>query len=550
MDRAAGIVIDNGSSTCKAGFSTNDDPSAIIPSIVGRRRHLGDGEDIWDERKNGSSLYVGNEAQLMKDILDLEYPIKRGVVTNWDDMTSLWQHIFTNELAASPEEHPVLLTETPFNPKVNREKMTQIMFETFKTPAMYVELSAVLSLYASACHTGIALDSGDDVSYAVPIYNGSACTEAILRLDLAGSDLTEYLRKMLNKRGYSFDITCEREFANNIKENMCYVAQDFEQEMACSSSFEKLYKLPDGQVIGIENEEFCCPEVLFQPSLVGLNPATGIHELIYNSIMKCPAGIRNNLFANIILTGGSTLFSGIDERLKKEITALSGQTNLNVKIFTPSKREHSAWLGGSLFASLPSFLEFCISKQKYDECGSSTLSRVNSATTTEQFTPPTSSLDLSTLSIFSKQEPELLTCSICLQDLSTDLSSPSTTWFGHLENCDHVFCARCIIEWNRNQPLSSKSCPNCRLQSARILIWTSAKLPVTTVEEKATLFALQYGCSQLAEGKNFDVNQVLLTEEREETEDVAHFSGSTEGASGRADARPVQPARPVRLTAR
>jgi len=362
---AQALVVDNGSGMCKAGFAGDDAPRSVFPSITGRPK-----TDVAMMGTAKRDVFIGDDAQQKRGILKIRYPIEHGIITNWDDMEKIWHHTFFNELRVAPDEHPVLLTEAPMNPKLNREKMTQIMFETFSVPQMYVSIQAVLSLYSSGRTTGIVCDSGDGVTHTVPIYEGYSMPHAVMRIDLAGRDLTNWLMKLMMERGNSFTTSAEREIVRDIKEKHCYVALDYEEDMSIaqsSSTVDKQYELPDGNIITIGSERFRCPEALFKPSMVGLE-ASGIHETTFNSINRCDIDVRKDLYSNIVLSGGTTMYEGLPERMSKEIQALAPQA-MRIRVIAPPERKYSVWIGGSILASLSTFAAMWIKKEEYEEAG-------------------------------------------------------------------------------------------------------------------------------------------------------------------------------------
>eukprot|EP00026_Physarum_polycephalum_P009478 Phypoly_transcript_09603.p1 GENE.Phypoly_transcript_09603~~Phypoly_transcript_09603.p1 ORF type:complete len:374 (+),score=48.16 Phypoly_transcript_09603:135-1256(+) len=363
MGDVKAVVVDNGSGLCKAGFAGDTVPRSVFPTIVGRPRHTN-----LMVGTNSKYIYVGDEAQHKRGVLTLKYPVEHGIVANWDDMEKIWNHCFSNELRIDPEEHPIMLTEAPLNPKHNREKMAELIFEVFKFPGMYVAIQAVLSLYASGRITGLVVDSGDGVTHTVPIYEGYTLPHAIERIDLAGRDLTNYMKRLLMERGYDFTTTAEREIVRDIKEKLTYVSANFEGELnANKETFEKPYTLPDGQVITVGNERFRCPEVLFKPSFIGME-SVGIHEMIHNKITHCDLDIRRDLYGNILLSGGTTMLRGLQERLQKEVKLLAPR-QMNVKVVAPSERRYSVWMGGSILASLDTFQNMWITREEYQEGG-------------------------------------------------------------------------------------------------------------------------------------------------------------------------------------
>jgi actin-related protein len=359
-DTPAAVVIEVGSYMTFVGLAGQDEPKFVFPTVVAR---------------GPNRNYVGNQIQGQTAPLTTKYPIEHGIVTNWDDWEVLIDHAF-KQLEIDPKKHPVLLTEPPLNPKANREKMTQILFEKFEVPAMYVAINAVLSLYATGRTTGIVLHSDEGVIHTVPIYEGYALPHAIVRMDLSGWDITNYLMKLLQNKGYAFATKAHRDIVKDIRDKLCYVALDFEKAMQTAksnSSLEKSYVLPDGRTIRLEDELFRSPETLFQPAFIGMESA-GIHETTYNSIMKCDVDIRKDLYANTVISGEITKLPGVAQRMQKEISALAPPT-MKIKIIAPPERHYLSWIGGSILASLSTFQEMWISKQEYNDSGASIVHR-------------------------------------------------------------------------------------------------------------------------------------------------------------------------------
>ena len=346
----ASVVIDNGTGFIRAGFGGEDVPRSVFPSVIGYHNH--------------KAHYVGDEAQNKRDILSLRYPIEYGIITDCDGMEKLWHHTFYNELQVNPTEYPTLLIESCFN-QPNRDKMVEMMFETFNVPATYVMNSARLSLYYSGRTTGVTVNIGDGVCSVMPVYDGYFLPHASFQQqNISGRELTDYLARLLVEEGHGISVV--KKYACEIKEKLCYVVPNNQ----IADGVSKPYELQDGTIISVTDKcRYLCPEALFQPNLLGMSSG-GVHETTYNCIMKCDKDIREYMFSNIVLSGGSTLFPGFAKRLQNEITALAPPT-MKVKVIAlpPWERKILSWFGGSLIASLSTFQQTWITKQKYEEFG-------------------------------------------------------------------------------------------------------------------------------------------------------------------------------------
>lgn len=371
-DEQVGLVLINEQMQL-AGFAGDQSPRAVFPAIVGRCRHKGVMVGMGQK-----DAYVGDEAQSKRGILTLKYPLDAdgGVTSNWDDQEKLWHHCFYNELRVAPEEHPVIVSEPAVNPQANREKLVQIMFETFNVPSLLLLTSVQLAMIPRGMSTGVVVEVGTNHTHVVAVIEGALVPEATLRLDVGDGDLIDYLMRIIAERGYAFTTTAEREILRDIKTKLSFVAEDYTKEMersTLSNAMEQQYELPDGQIIVLANERFRCMEPLFQPNFVGKDDQYSLPLLVAAAISQCPRHLWTQLYGSVILAG-QYVFQGLAERLNVELQRCC-PPEVQVKIHSPESK-YDTWMGGSLFATwAASQGHVYITKAEYDVQGPAVVSK-------------------------------------------------------------------------------------------------------------------------------------------------------------------------------
>eukprot|EP00455_Lapot_gusevi_P001312 TRINITY_DN1053_c0_g1_i2.p1 TRINITY_DN1053_c0_g1~~TRINITY_DN1053_c0_g1_i2.p1 ORF type:complete len:387 (+),score=167.64 TRINITY_DN1053_c0_g1_i2:91-1251(+) len=382
----APIVCDNGTGFVKVGFAPSNFPKHVFPSMIGRPL-LRYEEKVSSEQL--AEIMVGDECAENRASLEVTYPVENGIVRNWDDMKYLWDYTFYNKMQVDPSQHRILLTEPPLNPKRNREQMVSNMLENYGFAGVKVAIQATLVLYAQGLLTGVVVDSGDGVTHIVPVYEGMCPTKLIRRLDVAGRHITRQLIKLLQLRGYNLNRSADFDTARQIKEKHCYVGYDLnvERQLALETTvLMRTYELPDGRVIKIGSERYEAPEVLFNPSLAGIE-GDGVSDMLFNMIQNdADVDLRQDFYKHIVLSGGSTMYPGLPSRLERDMKALYLKNVLNgdearlskfkLKIEDPPRRKHMVYLGGSVLADIMKDREeFWISRAEWQEYGPNILER-------------------------------------------------------------------------------------------------------------------------------------------------------------------------------
>ena len=367
------VIIDNGTNTIKAGFSDDDMPRVVIPTVLGKPFSNTGGVPEEDEEINEQiDISVGEEALNKGGTLQLSRPITKGEIKDFSTMELIWKHIFFNELLTETKTHSVIVTEAPFAPSDNKKQMAEVLFDKLGVESLYIINTSSLALYANGKTTGTVVDIGYQTTSFVPIYEGFVLNHAVTKVDTGGKDLTDYFCHIIGLRDDNDKFVNEgqKSMINELKEKICEVAEDYDSQVkkCLDSKKEEIYNLPDGSKVRIAQEKYQCPELLFQPQFFQ-REHYGLHEQTFKSIKRCDDDIEKDLFQNVILCGGSSLFLKIRKKFEKELQSLA-PTGKTVKVIAPPERKYSAWLGGAILSSMKKFkAAMFVSKKEYNENG-------------------------------------------------------------------------------------------------------------------------------------------------------------------------------------
>ncbi|KIJ41966.1 hypothetical protein M422DRAFT_209110 [Sphaerobolus stellatus SS14] len=417
MSTLAPIVCDNGTGYSKIGFAGNSDPSFVFPTAIATRDsatsssargpplpakpgHLASKRGIED-----LDFYIGDEALANSKTYGVHYPIRHGMIDNWDLMERYWEQCIFKYLRAEPEDHYFLLTEPPLNAPENRENTAEIFFESFNIKGLYIAVQAVLALaaswtsnkVASRTLTGTVIDSGDGVTHVIPCAEGYVIGSAIKHIPIAGRDISQFVLNIMRERGEMAVVPPDEQLkvASKVKEDYSYVCQDIVREFRkYDADPYQYFQRYDGEhsvtgrkySVNVGYERFLAPEIFFNPEIFSSDFLTPLPEIVDGVIQASPIDVRRGLYKNIVLSGGSTMFDHFGQRLKRDLKNIvdkrielsqiqSGSamrsSGIEVNVVSHKRQRYAVWYGGSLLASLPEFYSSCHTKADYEEVGPS-----------------------------------------------------------------------------------------------------------------------------------------------------------------------------------
>ncbi|XP_054710495.1 actin-like protein 6B [Uloborus diversus] len=421
-DEVGALVFDFGHYSIRAGYAGEDTPKADLPTAVGVIDESS-GESMEIDGNTNTSSESTSQKKYFIDTNSIHVPrkgmeiasfLKDGMIEDWDLFERVLDHVYSKHIKSEPHLHPVLMSETSWNARAKREKLTELMFEKYNIPAFFLSKNAVLAAFANGRSTGIVVDSGASQTSAVPVHDGYVLAQAIVKSPLAGDFVSMQCKQYFEENHIEIVPPCMIASKEAVKENdtpkwvrkpnlpevtkswnnymIKEVLQDYQSSVlqVFETQFEKEavdnmpnvhYEFPNGYNQDFGSERFQIPEALFDPSNIKGIPGTttmmGAAQVVTTSVGMCDIDVRPSLYGGVILTGGNTLIQGFTERLNRDLSAKT-PPSMRLKVISSNnaaERRFGSWIGGSILASLGTFQQMWITKQEYDEGGKTQVER-------------------------------------------------------------------------------------------------------------------------------------------------------------------------------
>jgi actin-related protein len=369
------ITLDLGSTFTKIGIP-DITPEHVFPTVVGYPPGQLQNKQASGVKKN---IYVGDEALSKVGIQQLELPVNRGLIENWDYAEKILWHAQYNELRCEPAEIGLMILEHPTTPASARQKLATYLIDMGVAAFFFVNPATSAMLTVSQ-QTGVVLCSGGQTTYSMAVQDGKGILSSLVTLDIGREDIVGSMAKSLTESGRgNFETRGDRAMLNDVLEKHGYIALDYNQELQKKENeFNVQYETPDGQIHHFHHDLFKHYEILFQPELYGLEKG-GIHSMIHATIQKCDPSIHMALYSNIVLAGGNTIIQGLEKRLTKELQVLAPKYRDYIRFKNDSAdRKYRPFKGASFFSATP----YCrnhlwITRYDYDEGGDNILEKQN-----------------------------------------------------------------------------------------------------------------------------------------------------------------------------
>ena len=324
------IIIDIGSAYVKIGFSGEPSPRFVFPCITGTEKYKSVMVDV-----SARSIYVGNDVSRMRGVLKIQHPIQRGEIMDWDSYYEVLNYIFYSLLRIDDlSNYPVFYCEAPFMHGETKEYLARLFLETHRAKSLMMMPTPLLSLFSVGLTTGLVIESGDGLTWVVPIINGQIVQHAVQKLSLGGTDVNQNLKNLFMREGLNITSSSVDEIIKEIKEKNCYFILDPSDPPKTSDMFG--VPMPDGSTISINNSVlYQAPEVLFDPGMVGYGNILSVPQAVIACLKGIDKSQWNYLLSHIVFSGGNLSYSGFEERFELELNLLLPQLGEIPKSTTP-----------------------------------------------------------------------------------------------------------------------------------------------------------------------------------------------------------------------